>query len=70
MYQVIVEFYDLQDKYKHYLPGDTFPREGLIVSEERLEMLASDRTTLGVPVIKKVEDEKPAPRKRVKKDVD
>lgn len=68
MYQVIVEFYDLQDKYKHYLPGDTFPREGLSVSDERLEMLASDRTTLGVPVIAKVEDEKPAPRKRVKKD--
>jgi len=70
MYRVVHEFYDLQDSCKRYLPGDTFPREGLIVSEERLEMLASDRTTLGVPVIKKVEDEKPAPRKRVKKDVD
>lgn len=70
MYQVIVEFYDLQDKSKHYFPGDTFPRDGLTVSEERLEMLASDRTALGVPVIKKVEDEKPATRKRVKKDVD
>ena len=68
MYRVVHEFYDLQDSFKHYIPGDTFPRDGLTVSEERLEMLASDRTSLGVPVIAKVEDEKPAPRKRVKKD--
>lgn len=70
MYRVVHEFYDLQDSCKYYLPGDTFPREGLSVSDERLEMLASDRTTLGVPVIVKVEDEKPAPRKRVKNNAD
>lgn len=67
MYRVVHEFYDLQDSCKYYLPGDTFPREGLSVGEERLEMLASDRTSLGVPVIEKVEEEKPALRKRVKK---
>ena len=77
MFKVIAEFYDLQDSGRRYLPGDTFPRQGLTVTADRLEMLASGNNRCGYPLIAKVEDETPAEsettkptRKRAKKDAD
>ena len=51
MYKVIEYFYDLQDDNHIYNPGDTFPREGVIVKKERYEELASDKNKLGKPLI-------------------
>lgn len=69
MYKVIAEFYDLNDSAKHYLPGDTYPREGLTVKPERLEELASGRNRCNHPLIVMAEEPK-LPRKRGKKDAD
>lgn len=71
MYTTIRSFYDLQDDNRMYRPEDTYPRDGLTVTDSRIEELASDRNRLGMPVIKLVEEdpvEKPKARKRVKKD--
>ncbi len=59
-YVVIVEFSDLQDNNKKYLVGDSFPRKGLIVSEKRLEELASSNNRRGFPVIEAVAEAEPA----------
>lgn len=63
MYKVIEYFTDLQDKNHPYNVGDTFPREGMEVTEERLAELAGSDNKQGVPLIEKVEEEK-APVKR------
>ena len=60
MYKVIEYFEDLQDKSRPYNAGDTFPRKGLKVSEERIAELAGDTNRRGKPLIKFVEDKKPA----------
>lgn len=54
MYRVIVKFTDLQDNGRAYNVGDTFPRVGLDVSEERIAELASDKNRRGIPLIKEV----------------
>ena len=64
-YKVIEFFLDLQDDSYAYSPGDKFPREGVIVSKERYEELASDKNKLGKPLI--VAE---MPQKAVKKDSD
>ena len=38
-YKVIKNFTDLQDKNHKYVAGDTYPRNGLTVSEERINEL-------------------------------
>lgn len=43
MYRVIEYFTDLHDDDHEYREGDVFPREGIKVSKERLEELASDK---------------------------
>jgi hypothetical protein len=55
MYKVVEMFYDLQDGNHAYHPGDTFPRDGLKVTEERISELAGDKNALGKPLIEKVE---------------
>jgi hypothetical protein len=54
MYQVIRFFTDLKDNDYAYKVGDTFPREGVDVSEERLAELAGSDNKQGTPLIKKV----------------
>jgi len=54
MYQVIRFFTDLKDNDYAYKVGDTFPREGVEVSEERLAELAGSDNKQGTPLIKKV----------------
>ncbi len=64
MYKVIKRFHDLQDAaktkdgtaYFEYNVGDTFPRKGREVSEERIAELAGDGNRQGVPLIKMVEE--------------
>ena len=56
MYEVIQYFTDLQDNNHPYGVGDTFPRNGFTVSQERLDELASDKNRRNIPLIKKVED--------------
>lgn len=59
MWRVIRDFYDLQDGSHFYRVGDTFPRAGKVVSDDRLEFLASDKNLLRTPVIEKVQVKKP-----------
>ena len=57
MYKVIRFFRDLQDKNHAYHVGDSFPHDGVKVSEERLVELSTDANRRHVPLIEKVEDE-------------
>lgn len=65
MYKVIKKFHDLQDAtktkngeiYYEYKVGDTFPRNGMKVTEERLKELSGEDNKQGVPLIELVEEE-------------
>lgn len=54
MYEVIRDFTDLQDNEYPYSVGDTFPRDGLEVSEERLKELSGSQNLQKTPLIKNV----------------
>lgn len=56
MYTVLEHFTDLQDSRFEYNPGDTFPREGLTVSNERLKELSTDANKRRRPVIELVKE--------------
>ena len=56
MYKVIVQFTDLQDHNHKYLPGETFPRAGLVVSEARLVELSTDKNRRHKPMIKAIDE--------------
>ena len=64
MYKALIRFFDGLDNKHLYNPGDTFPRNGLEVSEERLAKLSGSNNKLGKPVIEFVEAPK---KKRAKK---
>ena len=71
MYKAIVYFEDIQDNRYKYHVGDTFPREGVTVSDKRLDELSTNKNRRGMPLIMFVGDEtkveeKPK-RKRAKK---
>ena len=53
-YTVIRYFTDLQDKNYAYRAGDTYPREGLSPSAERIEELASDKNKQKTPLIQAI----------------
>ncbi len=55
-YKAIHYFKDLQDDAHAYKAGNTYPRRGLKVSEERIAELLSSENKQGRPVIEKVED--------------
>ena len=57
MYKVIKYFTDLQDNGYAYNTGDTFPREGLEVSEERFAELASSNNKRRKPLIEEIPEE-------------
>lgn len=61
MYKVIRFFTDLQDGEHPYNVGDTFPRSGLSVSEQRLQELSGRNNLQQKQLIKMVDDE-PASR--------
>lgn len=56
MYEVIRYFEDLQDNSYPYNVGDTFPRDGFGVSNERLRELSGYENKQHTPLIKKVAD--------------
>ena len=56
MYIVAKYFTDLQDNDHPYQVGETFPREGLEVSEDRLAELTSTDNKRGEVLIKAVKD--------------
>lgn len=58
MYKVVKNFFDLQDNAHVYYAGDTFPREGVKVSAERVTYLAGSGNRLGVPVIEEVKEKR------------
>lgn len=55
MYKVIKFFRDLQDNNHAYHVGDSFPYNGMEVSEDRLKELSTDANRRHVPLIEKVE---------------
>ena len=56
MYKVIEYFTDLHDKDHEYEVGDSFPREGITVSAERLKELVGSDNKRGLPLIEEIED--------------
>jgi hypothetical protein len=56
IYKVIRPFVDLQDCSHAYRGGDIFPREGLTVSDQRINELASSNNRRGVPLIIQTQD--------------
>lgn len=63
-YEVLTYFEDLHDDRYPYSTGDTYPRDGLEVSSERIAELASANNKLGQPLIK-VPETKKTPAKNV-----
>lgn len=57
MYKVIEYFTDLQDNNHEYNVGDTFPRDGLSVSDERLTELSTKNNRQNKPLIERVEEQ-------------
>ena len=54
MYKVIKYFEDLKDNRHPYKVGDIFPRNGLEVSESRIDELSRDKNRRGEPLIVEV----------------
>ena len=54
-YKVIKLFTDLHDNDYLYKVGDTFPRKGISVTEERISELAGSDNKQHAPLIEKVE---------------
>ena len=58
-YVVVKPFVDLQDANHKYFMGDTFPRKGLVVSNDRIEELSSKNNRRKTPLISKVATSSP-----------
>lgn len=56
-YRVVRYFRDLQDNNHAYNTGDTFPREGVNVSEDRIKELASTQNKQFCKLIEAVAEE-------------
>lgn len=56
-YRVIKMFTDLQDKEYAYQVGDTYPREGLSPTNERIAELSGNRNRQGKPLIEAIPEE-------------
>lgn len=63
MYKVLEFFHDLQDGGHAYHPGDTFPRDGVKVSDERLASLSSTNNARNMPLIGKAETKRRTSKK-------
>lgn len=55
MYRVIKYFTDLQDGDRAYNVGDTFPREGVTVTPERIKELSGTENRRGITLIEEVQ---------------
>jgi hypothetical protein len=68
MYKVIRYFRDAQDDRHAYNVGDTFPREGMIVTQERINDLMNGNNFQQVPLIAYVPDKEAVKAEKPKKD--
>lgn len=76
MYKVVKAFHDLKDVkktksgnvYYEYNVGDTYPRNGLNPSEERIAELSGSNNLQKTPLIELVEEENPETPKEAAKD--
>lgn len=66
MYKVIKYFTDRQDNNYTYHEGDTYPREGLDVTEKRLNELASSNNRRKMPLIENADETKTKSKARKK----
>lgn len=64
MYTVIEAFPDALDKCYNYKVGDTYPREGVEPTEERIAELLGDANARKRPLIAEVKEEKPTAKKK------
>lgn len=74
MYRVLKDFTDLQDNRYLYKVGDTYPRNGLTVTAERIAELSGKSNRRGIPLIEEVREQaeksepvEDAPKKRGRK---
>lgn len=67
-YEVIHFFTDLLDDNHAYNVGDSFPRDGMEVTEGRLKELSGTNNKQGVPLIKEVKPK--SKKKRNEKNAD
>ena len=58
MYRVIKRFYDLTDNNHLYEVGDSYPRDGLSPSLERVQSLMTDENRQHKPLIKEIKTRK------------
>lgn len=58
MYKVISKFADLQDGKHLYQAGDEYPRNGVKVSEKRIDELKGKNNLAKKPLIEEVADKK------------
>ena len=58
MYRVIKRFYDLTDNNHLYEVGDSYPRDGLSPSPERVQSLVTDENRQHKPLIKEIKSRK------------
>lgn len=56
MYKVIKYFTDLHDNGYPYSVGDTYPRQGMTATEERIAELAGSNNKQGHPLIELVKE--------------
>lgn len=57
-YTVIRAFADLYDGGRVYIAGDTYPRDGLTVTKDRMAELSSTENRRGEPLIKRTTQRK------------
>lgn len=70
MYKVIKSFVDLQDNGHRYNAGDSFPRDGVTVSDARIKKLLGASNRQGTPLIKEIKEKdlnftSPAPAEKL-----
>ena len=70
IYKVIKGFADLQDNEHVYLTGDTFPREGLEVSDERIAELSTTANRRREVLIEAVETPQKAKKQPLTKETE
>ena len=52
-FTVLSYFVDAQDEGRVYHSGDTYPRQGLKLTKERIEALSTRNNAMGIPLIEK-----------------
>ena len=55
-YKVLKSFADLSDGKHTYAVGDTYPREGVKVSPDRIHELSTSKNSHGTPLIQEAEE--------------